>query len=96
MAKILNKISYGENLDIVKVLCSAKEFAKDEDEKIVKDTFSYRYVLYFAIKDVEVEKNEIDKPTVISFFLCTNSEDSPSLSVINKLVDLYKFLISNN
>lgn len=94
MAKILDKISYGENLDIVKVLCSATEFSKDEDEKIVKDTFSYRYVLYFAIK--EAGKNEIDKPTVISFFLCTNSEYSPSLSVINKLVDLFKFFIPNN
>lgn len=94
MAKILDKISYCENLDIVKVLCSATEFAKDEDEKIVKDTFSYRYVLYFAIK--EGEKNEIGKPTVISLFLCTNSEESPSLSVINKLVDLFKFFTSNN
>lgn len=94
MAKILEKINYGENLDIVKVLCSATEFAKDEDEKIVNDTFSYRHVLYFALK--EGGKNEIKKPTVVSFFLCTNNEHLPSLSAINKLVDHFKFFISNN
>lgn len=94
MAKILDKINYAENLDIVKVLCSATEFSKDEDEKIVKDTFSYRHVLYFALK--EGGKNEINKPIVISFFLCSNNEHEPSLSVINKLVDLFKFFIPNN
>lgn len=91
MAKILDIVNYEENLDIVKVLCSATEFAEDADEKLVKDTFSYRHVLYFALKESGIKKS-----TVISFFLCTNNEHLPSLSVINKLVDLFKFFIPNN
>ncbi len=91
MAKILDKINYAENLDIVKVLCSATEFADDVDEKLVTETFSYRHVLYFALKESGIKKS-----SVISFFLCTNNEHLPSLSFINKLVDLFKFFIPNN
>lgn len=91
MAKILGKINYAEKFDIVKVLCSAKEFADDADETLVLDTFSYRHVLYFSLKESAIKKS-----SVVSFFLCTDEEHLPSLSVINKLVEVFRFFNLNN